>query len=147
MNTAVTFIGCLMVLVALGLVSLAVIAYQGQTRQREQRVDAQGEVISLVRRRSRKVGEIGVFCPIVKFWTPSGQEIQFESQFGTLPASHKVGQTVPVLYEPANPQNAEISSAMTKWLVPLSFGLMGLIVLSIGSFLLLPRLIMNFVSP
>jgi hypothetical protein len=147
MNTALTFIGCLVVLMGLGLVSLAIIAYQGQTRQREGRVPAQGEVIALVRRRSREVGGSGVFCPIVKFRTTAGQQIQFESQFGTSPASHKVGQMVPVLYEPASPQNAEISSVMTKWLVPLAIGLVGLIALSIGSFFLLPRLIMNFVSP
>jgi hypothetical protein len=63
-------------------------------------------------------GTSGIYCPTVEFTTASGERVQFQSSFGTMPASHKVGQTVKVLYDPHKPDAAEIDSGLSNWFVP-----------------------------
>ena len=145
-NIVTNIIGFLLFLAGLGFLAGAVLAYQYQARQRAERVPAQGEVIALVRQRV-KVGQPGYYCPVVTFRTSSGQEVQFESVFGTLPASHTVGQSIDVLYDPVDPRNAEISSPLSRWATPVAWAAMGLTGLCMGGFILLPRLLMNSVSP
>jgi hypothetical protein len=78
----------------------------------------------------------GVYCPVVEFTTAGGQAVRFESQFGTMPASHQVGQTIAVRYEVADPQKAEVDSATSRWLVPGCMIGMGLGFLVLGGALL-----------
>jgi len=40
---------------------------------------------------------------------------------------HKIGQTVDVRYDPADPQKAEIDSGANLWLTPLILVFMGLV--------------------
>ena len=141
-----SIIGCLITLVALGFFIGAVITYMRQSRQLAERASTQGEVVALERRVMR-AGSSGVYCPVVKFRTTAGQEIQFESDFGTLPASHKVGQSVTVSYDPADPQKAEISSSLSRWLMPGILAFMGLIALCLGGSFLVFGLLMKAVSP
>ena len=63
-------------------------------------------------------GSSGIYCPTVEFTTESGESVRFESEYGTMPASHTVGETVKVFYDPRNPKAAEIESALATWLVP-----------------------------
>jgi len=56
-----------------------------------------------------------------------------------MPASHRVGQSIAVRDDPADPQKAEVDSATSRWLVPgcmvgmgLGFLGMGLVFLVIG---------------
>lgn len=56
------------------------------------------------------------------------------SNFGTRPASHRIGQTVSVRYDPADPQKAEVDSGLSLLLVPgILFG-MGVAACCLGSF-------------
>lgn len=134
--TGFSVFGCLIVLVAFGLLIGAVITYQRQNRQFAERVSVQGVVIAL-ENRVMAPGKAGVYCPVVKFTPLNGQEIQFTSDFGTLPASHKVGQGVTVLYNPSNLQEAEVSSTLSRYLAPGIMVFMALIAFCLGgSFLL-----------
>jgi hypothetical protein len=64
---------------------------------------------------------------VVEFTIPSGEKIRFTSEFGSRPASHTIGQRIAVRYDPADPQKAEVESAMSLWLAPLIMIFMGVI--------------------
>ena len=111
------FIGITMPILGLALLGGAVFSALYRRRNLTGRKSAEGEVIELVRR-GFNPGSPGIYCPVVRFRAPDGEEYEFESEHGSRPAMHKVGQTVTVLYDPADPENAEIRSALTRWLVP-----------------------------
>ena len=92
-------------------------AYFSQQRKMESRIAATGTVVELTDRVTAS-GRSSIFCPIVEFTATSGEKIRFTSDFGSRPAGHKIGQSVKVRYAAADPQKAEIESAMTLWLTP-----------------------------
>jgi hypothetical protein len=105
----------------------AVWTFFSQQRKMENRVTAVGSVVELTTRVTTS-GRASMICPIVEFTAPSGEKIRFTSDFGSRPAGHKIGQSVNVRYDPVDPQQAEIESAMTLWLTPLIMVIMGIIV-------------------
>ena len=119
-------IGLCLGMAAFGFLVGAVWAYFRQKSQMESRIPATGTVVELVHR-STTGSRSGIFCPVVAFSVPSGEKIQFTSDFGSRPAGHKIGQSVNVRYDPTDPQKAEIESGMTTWLVPLILVFMGTI--------------------
>src|SRR5205807_10128066 len=108
-----------------------VVAAVKQTRKSARGVAATGTVVDLVRRVFNP-GSAGVYCPVIDFATVTGQRVRFESQFGTMPASHRVGQAVAVRYDPSDPQKAEVDSATANWFVPGCTIAMGLAFLVMG---------------
>jgi hypothetical protein len=109
---------------AFGLLGGAVWAYFKQRRTMETRVTATGTVVELVSTAGRRGS---IYCPVVEYALPSGETIRFTSEFGSRPAGHRVGQSVNVRYDPADPQKAEIESTVSLWLVPLILAFMGVI--------------------
>jgi hypothetical protein len=93
----------------------AALAYFKQRRTMESRTATTGTVVELARTHGRR-GYI--YNPVVEFTPPSGQTIRFTSDFGSRPASHRVGQTVKVRYDPVDPQKAEVESTLSTWLLP-----------------------------
>ncbi len=135
---ALLLIGVLFVLLGVSVLIGGVVAAVKQSRQSARNVSATGTVVDLVKRVVNP-GSAGVYCPVVDFATSTGQAVRFESEFGTMPATHRLGQKIAVRYDPANPQKAEVDSATSRWLVPgcmigmgLGFLGMGLIFLVIG---------------
>lgn len=118
------FMGLCLGIAAFGFLVGAVWAYFKQRRQMESRVPATGTVVELVSRVTSG-GRGSMICPVVEFSLPSGASVRFTSDFGSRPASHKIGQTVNIRYDPADPQKAEIESGMTLWLTPLILVFMG----------------------
>ncbi len=93
---------------------------------------AEGVVIELIRKSTRGGW---VYRPIVQFLpveAPLEEKVIFESSVGSRPARYRVGDRVSILYNRANPLQAQINSLMDRWLFP-GF----LIIAGIGSFLLL----------
>lgn len=68
--------------------------------------------------------------PMVHFTTTSGQEIEFVSSFSS--DSFHAGDQVPVQYHPNHPQDAQISSFLSLWLLPLIFSGFGVLFFLIG---------------
>jgi hypothetical protein len=135
---ALLLIGGLFFLIGVAVLISGVVAAVKQSRKLASGVAASGTVVDLVKRVFNP-GSAGVYCPVVDFTAASGQPIRFESQFGTMPASHHIGQSIAVRYDPANPQKAEVDSATANWFVPgctIAMGLMfcgmGLLFLGIG---------------
>ncbi len=108
------------------------------SRRRSSEDKATGVVVDVVKRVFNP-GSAGVYCPVIEFVTPSGQSVRFESQFGTMPASHHSGQQIAIAYDPGDPQKAEVDSASSRWLVPgcilgiaLGFMFLGVVFLIFG---------------
>jgi hypothetical protein len=115
-------------LISIGCLVAGVRALIMQRRQRETSTLTSGVVVAL-QKQVINPGTSGIYCPTIEFTTASGETIRFQSSYGTMPASHKVGQVVKVLYDPKKPDSAEIDSGLSNWLVPGC-----LIVFAIGAF-------------
>ncbi|MEM8603584.1 MAG: DUF3592 domain-containing protein, partial [Cyanobacteria bacterium P01_H01_bin.121] len=75
-------------------------------------IAAEGTVIELIRSRSN---DSTTYRPIVQFTSPSGEPIEFVSSVGSNPPRYKPGQTVAILYNPENPQNARLDGFFALW--------------------------------
>ena len=128
---ALLLVGVLFVLIGLGVLIGGASTAIRQSRQSAGRIAATGRVVDLVKRVFNP-GSAGVYCPVVEFTTASGEVVRFASAFGTMPASHGVGQSIAVRYDPVDPQKAEVDSATSRWLVPGCMILMGLGFLGMG---------------
>jgi len=133
---ALILIGLLFLLIGLAVLIYGAVLAVKQSRELARQVGATGTVVDLVTRVINP-GSGGVYCPVVEFTTATGEHVRFESQFGTMPATHHVGQTVSVRYEVADPQKAEVDSASSRWLVPGCMMGMGLGFLVLGGSLFL----------
>ena len=131
-----------------GLLGGAVWAYFSQQRKMESRVVAVGTVVELTTQITAS-GRATMICPVVEFTPLSGGKIRFTSDFGSLPASHKIGQNVNVRYDSIDdPQKAEIDSTANLWLTPLILVFMGLLSCCLAvTFLGLYALVPSIFSP
>ncbi len=59
--------------------------------------------------------------PVVRYAPLGGPEIEFESPVGSRPRTHRAGQAVTVLYDPADPRRAQIQSGCLQYALPLAF--------------------------
>jgi hypothetical protein len=98
------FIGCVYTLIS-------------QMQKRKKNISASGIVVG-IEKRIFNAGSSGVYCPIVEFISNAGETIRFRSSFGTMPASNKEGDAVKVLYNPNNPEEAEIETGISRYFVP-----------------------------
>jgi Protein of unknown function (DUF3592) len=97
-----------------------------------------GEVIDLSRDEDDEGGV--TFHPVVRFTTADGRTVEFVSPSGSSPPSHSEGDRVEVLYDPDDPQDAQLSGFIDLWLDSVvAFGIgVGFIVVS-GFVLFLTR--------
>jgi hypothetical protein len=141
------FMGLCFGIAAVGLVGGAVWAYFKQQRTMESRVATTGTVVELTDRITAS-GRASMICPVVEFTLSSGEKIRFTSEFGSRPAGHKIGQSVNIRYEAADPQKAEIESTMNCWLVSLILVFMSIVACCLAvSFLGIYFLAGSSVSP
>ncbi|MCX6078546.1 MAG: DUF3592 domain-containing protein [Chloroflexi bacterium] len=137
--------GCLLSFGSIIMLVGAVFAFIRQRQKFIERIFVKGVVVSLERRSSTSSDHSSgfMFYPVIEFRTASGENVQFESDFGSMPASFSVGQSVKVAYDPANPDKAEIDSAVSRYLVTTILGFMGLVILCIGAVFLLMGLFIS----
>jgi hypothetical protein len=84
---------------------------------------AAGSVVEMQTRQDSEGDTL--FYPVVEFTTAEGETVRFQSSTGSAPPAFEVGEEVEVLYDPALPENARISSFIDLWLFPtilLAFG-------------------------
>ncbi len=127
----VVVLGVLFPLIGLGLLVGAFVSNIRQRQQLATRTSAAGRVVGFEKKRFT-AGSAGVFCPVVECEAPAGLT-RFVSSFGSRPAAYSVGEGVKVLYDPAEPQKAEIHSALSRWLGPVVMGGMGCGFLFLGT--------------
>ena len=59
-----------------------------------------------------------VYSPVIEF-VAGGQTFTFESGNASDPPAYDVGEEVRVLYDPANPETAQIDSFFERWVFPI----------------------------
>jgi len=124
---------------AFGLIGLGMLAggfYLHRSTQRflEVAESAQGSVFNHVQQRSTDGDDGSVsysYYPEVRF-TAQGSEITFKSSVGSDPPAYRIGESVEVLYDPANPHDAKIRSFTSLYLGTLLVSGMGLIFAAVG---------------
>jgi hypothetical protein len=109
------------------------------------------DVAEVVRRVQKRSGDnwydedVTYFHPVLRFVTTSEQTVQVQASEGSEdPSAHRVGDSVRILYDPANPQDARLDTWFSRWgeAVVLSSIGFGLVLLPAVIFLVLigPRL-------
>jgi hypothetical protein len=83
-----------------------------------------GTVVALERRPSAEDIHPAWF-PVLEFETLRGQRIRFTGFSGSQETLYRVGETVQVIYDVGDPQNARIKSFADLWLLPLILGALG----------------------
>lgn len=109
-----TLIWCGAILLVFGM-TLTVRNYQDQAT----RIPTTGMIIEHVLVQTEAGSD---YYPRVRFLTESGQEVEFQSNSGFASSAYRLGDMVPVLYDPEDPNEAEISSfTVSKLPIVLAF--------------------------
>jgi len=97
-------------------------------------VRSQGVVVDYKMGRKKKNGRrSSSLFPVVTYTTRENHEIKFVSSFGSTPAKYKIGEKVTVLYDPRDPNEAQIEGYMEQWFAPTVLMGMSFIFLAIGA--------------
>jgi hypothetical protein len=121
--------------IGIGMLVVSFFIFSNTTSFIRRAVEAEGKVIDLERSRSSSSSSSSsssTYRPVVEFTTATGKRIEFTSSVGSSPPSHRVGEPVRVLYNPADPQSARIKSFFQLWFGFLIVFFMGLVFAAIG---------------
>lgn len=139
-GTVVRVAPIVLMLVGGGLVGLGVKVLVDNQRFVAKAASAKGVVVAVreeVRSELRGSGDnehyvdVTYYYPVVRFLTAREQVVQFQGDDGSL----RVGDSVRILYDPANPRDARLDSWPSSWgagAVPIAVGLV-LILIVIGA--------------
>ncbi len=89
-----------------------------------------GVVLRNAERLSRQ--EKTLLAPVVEFTNREGQTIIFTSAAATSWQRYAPGRRVPVIYNPALPDDAEIATFASRWFGPLTLMVIGVFFLGLG---------------
>ena len=81
--------------------------------------------------------KVTLYYPVVRFVTASEQAVEYSDESGSNPPAYGVGDSVRVLYDPANPQKARLDTVSNRWLGPTVAIIIGVVILSVGVAVLL----------
>jgi hypothetical protein len=60
-----------------------------------------------------------VYSPVIEFTTANDQTYTFEGDTASDPPAYKVGEEVSVIYDPNDPETAQINKWTERWLMPI----------------------------
>lgn len=63
-------------------------------------------------------GDCCVYSPVIEF-AANGQTYSFEGDNASYPPAYEVGEDVNIIYDPANPDTAQINKWTERWLFPI----------------------------
>ncbi|ADO67941.1 DUF3592 domain-containing protein [Stigmatella aurantiaca] len=113
--------------IAMGVICLVTLA---RTRRfLSQAHETQAEVVG---NHSRRHNRKNTYYPVLRYLTQEGAQHEVVSPVGSNPPRYREGDRVPLLYNPANPQDVRIHNFLNLWLLPLLFGFMGAAFLLVG---------------
>lgn len=88
-----------------------------------------GKVVELlVRRSSNSI----MYTPVVSFITKEGSKIEITSSVSSNSPSYSVGETVAIIYDPKEPNKADINGFESLWLAVLVVGILGMAFFLVG---------------
>ncbi|WP_167760184.1 DUF3592 domain-containing protein [Paraburkholderia pallida] len=129
-----TIIGAPFFVFGIGFLSLGIWLWHSDARFAEHAVRTQGKVTDLIAGRDSK-GNLSYHTQF-EFTTPDGQRLRATGSAGTSSPDYSLGDTVPVLYDPADPEDAEIDSFLERSFGALIVSLLGSISALVGGGLL-----------
>lgn len=91
---------------------------------------AQAEVIALQQRLG--TGQERSYYPVLRYQTQEGSTQEVVSSVGSNPPRYKEGDSVDILYDPAEPDNVRIHTTFNVWAFPIILGGIGVIFLLVG---------------
>jgi hypothetical protein len=122
-----------LVFVALGLMSLVigVVMLRSSKKLAREGVAADGVVVRVEESRSGADGnELTSYLPVFEFKSADGVMHSVKSRRGSNSSkAFKVGQPIPVLYLPTQPEKAQINKAGLMWVGPAVFCVLGVVLL------------------
>lgn len=124
-------VGILMLGIGVAILIAGIVSFFKRRNQIANSISADGLITSF----ATEMGRSGyLYYPVVQFTIPSRQTFTFKSSVGSSRSGYTVGQQVKVIYDTRNPQEAEIDSLTSLWLVPgcmvamgLAFTILGLV--------------------
>ena len=72
------------------------------------------------------------FYPVVEFTDLNGKKQHFTASTGSNQKPYDLGAEVPVMYDPQDPEGADIESKLYQWLIPGLVGGLGAACLAVG---------------
>lgn len=72
------------------------------------------------------------YYPVISYTTKDGVERTYRSNYGSNPPIYKVGDTVPIFYDPAKPDIARVDNDLEGWFIPFGVGMGGVAFLIIA---------------
>ena len=126
-SVASLLFACLLLVPGLALIAMAIVSHVVRSRTRQQRATAVGMVVELIRQPR------GGLAPVVEFTAPAGAAVRFNSAFSVMPTTHRVGETIPVLFDPSRPEAAEADTWMSRWFLTVLLAAFGAALLLVGA--------------
>lgn len=82
-----------------------------------------------------------VYYPIIEFETATGERASFKSNVSSTTPDDDIGNTVPVRYDPADPDNAGVNTFLALWFATIFLVIIGVVftVLGFGAWFYLVR--------
>jgi hypothetical protein len=75
-----------------------------------------------------------IFHPVLRFVTAREQEVRFQASAGSEdPSAYRVGDSIRVLYDPANPRVARLDTWDSRWGDSIGLVVIGLVLVVIGA--------------
>ncbi|MBO9338424.1 MAG: DUF3592 domain-containing protein [Chloroflexus sp.] len=115
-RTGALLIGLTFTVIGLVLLFIGLFWLNATSERLKRMIDGTGTVVEVTRRR---IGDDINYYPRIEFQTQTGETFQFESNTGGSSTSYRVGDQVPILYNPQMPQDATINSWYEIWLPPI----------------------------
>jgi len=136
----VKLLGTVFVVVGVLLLAGGFLSYRYTRRFLTHSTVASGEVINLVFQASSdfdsRTSSTGTYHPVIRFETAGRETIEFMSNTGNNPPSHRKGDTVTVRYDPNDPYTARVDSWASLWLLALIPASLGLLLASTGGIMI-----------
>lgn len=132
-----SIIGPIFLIVGVGLLLGFFFAFSRTRRFLASAQEARAEVIGV--KESIGSSRDRVYYPVLRYRTQQGATKEVVSSVGSNPPRHKEGDSVVILYDPAQPGDVRIHSFFNVWVGPLVLGALGVILTLVGAGLTLYR--------
>jgi len=134
----------LFIISGVALVGSGVFMFFRQRAKIRRSLPAVGVVIELMRHRAEgeyarektaagvKIKSKYLYRPVVRFKTETGRTIRFVASVASRPMPYQVGEQVAVIYNPDNPQEAQINRFLYLWFYVVMLIFFGVFTLAMG---------------
>lgn len=123
--------GLFFMLISIILFGWGIYSYKDKTENFATYKKTEGTVIRL--REVPETENTGItYAPVIKYKDASGKEFTYESKHSSDPPDYEVGEKVPLIHDPADPEEVYVDSFREKWVLTIVLFICGIIVFPIS---------------